>query len=130
MVSSADIRTSVFARLDDQLDVGVYTYVPADAVYPYVRLDGLSALNADTKTETITEFTIDVHAFDKDEGSSLPVENIADAVKAALHHHDLVVSGGSTIQCRWQSQLTIQQGQPNDRYWHAVCTFEIIVEDV
>jgi hypothetical protein len=129
MANSADIRKAIFTRLDSQLSQNVYSYVPQGAAYPYVRLDGLAVTNADTKTETMGLYTIDVHVFDKDTGSALGVEGIAEQVRNALHHHALSVEDGTSLDCRWISQLTIQEKEPNERYWHVVITFEVMVED-
>lgn len=124
------MRAAVYARLDAQLATPIYSYVPQNSAYPYIRIGDISAVTADTMTTEIQGYSVTIHSFDKSVASSQPLEVIVAAIYTALHNYALSISGFNVILCRQTNLNIFQQGDPNDRYWHAVQEFEIMVEDV
>jgi hypothetical protein len=130
MLNSFEVRKAVYARLDAQLTTPIYSFVPQDSAYPYVRIGDVTSVTQDTKTTEIQEYNVTIHSFDKSIASSSPIEAIVANIYAALHNYALTISGYNVVLCRQENLNIFQQGEPNDRYWHAVQEFRIMVEDV
>jgi hypothetical protein len=130
MLNSFEVRKSIYARLDAQLTTPVYSFVPQNSAYPYVRIGDVSSVTQDTKTTEMQEYTVTIHSFDKSVASSSPIEAIAANIYTALHNYALSVTGYNVVLCRQENLTIIQQGEPNDRYWHAIQDYRLIVEDV
>lgn len=129
MLNSFEVRKAIYARLDAQLATPIYSYVPQNSAYPYVRIGDVSSVTQDTKTTELQQYSVTIHSFDKSVASSSPVEVIVANIYAALHNYALTISGYNVVLCRQENLNIFQQGEPNDRYWHAVQEFNVMVED-
>lgn len=130
MLNSFELRKAIYARLDNQLTASVYSYVPQDSAYPYVRIGDVSAVTIDTQSTEMQQYSVQIHSFDKSVASSSAIESLVASVYGALHNYPLVISSYNVVYIRQSNINIFQQGEPNDRYWHAVQVFQVVVEDV
>lgn len=128
--NSFSVRAALFSRLDSQVTPPIYSYVPQNSAYPYVRIGDISATTQDTKTTEMQEYSVTIHTFSKDKASSAEIEQLQASIYAAIHNYALAVSGYNVVLLRQESMQVFQQGEPNDRYWHGVQNYRIMVEDV
>ena len=129
-LNSFEFRKGVFARLDSQLPHPIYSYVPQDSEYPYVRLGDITVETYDTVGEQKQRYDVDIHAFDRSAASTEVIEGIVTDIQAALHRQEsnIAVTGYNMVLARHSNTQVFQQGEPNDRYWHAVSRYEFIIE--
>lgn len=132
-LSNVAVRKAVFERLDAVLGalptpVPVFSYVPQDTRYPYVRIGDVTLLDADTQTSEMKLHQFVIHVFDKSKASSVPVETIQSKVYEALQNYAMTIPDFNVVYCRQDTCDAFQQGQPDDRYWHGVQQFNIMVE--
>jgi len=130
MLNSFALRSAIYARLDAQLTTPIYSYVPQNSTYPYVRLGDIVAVTEDTQTSEMQRYQVTIHSFDKSVASTQAIETLVANIYGALHNYALSVSGYNVVLCRQENMNIFQQGEPNDRYWHAVQEYTIMVEDV
>jgi hypothetical protein len=72
--------------------------VPGDAVLPYLVSAGdVTDTSFDTKLDLGRRIWRDVRCYAMADGDSMPVEEIAERVRALLHRHKLVVAGYGTL---------------------------------
>ena len=128
-LSSFGLRTALFARLDAQLTTPIFSYVPQNTLYPYIRVGDVTASTQDTQTTGMQLYSVSIHTFDKSVASSQTVEGIMQNIYGAIHNYPLVISGYTVVYCRQSNLNVFQQGEPNDRYWHGIQTFDIMVQD-
>lgn len=129
-LNSFALRGAIYTRLDAQLSAGVYSYVQQNATYPYVRIGDITAQTDDTKTSEMQLYAVTIHTFDKNAASTQTLENLMASVYSALHNYALTVSSFNVVYIRQTNMNIFQQGEPNDRYWHGVQEFEVLMEDV
>lgn len=129
-LNSFAVRTAIYARLDSQITTPIYSYVPQNSTYPYIRIGDVALTTMDTKTTEMQEYQLTIHSFSKDKASSSEIETIQANIYAAIHNYALAVSGYNVVFLRQESMQVFQQGDPNDRYWHGVQEFSVMVEDV
>lgn len=130
-ISITQLQTAIFSRLDDQLSEPVYSYVPPESTFPYVRIGDIIATDiSNTKDDDLIAFTATIHVFDKDEGSNLTLNGLIESVYAALHDQsaNLSMLGFTAVSCRCNFVTTRQEGQVNDNYWHGIMRFALLVE--
>ena len=128
-LNSFALRAAIYVRLDNQLGTPIYSYVPQNSTYPYIRIGDVTASTQDTQTTGMQLYTVTIHSFDKSVASTQAIESIMANIYGALHNYALVVTGYSVVYCRQMNLNVMQQGEPNDRYWHGVQTFDIMVQD-
>jgi hypothetical protein len=72
--------------------------VPGDAVLPYLVSAGdVTDTPFDTKLDRGRRIWRDVRCYAAADGDSMPVEQIAERVRALLHRHKLIVAGYGTL---------------------------------
>lgn len=129
-LNSFAVRAALYTRLDDQIATPIYSYVPQNSTYPYIRIGDVSLTTQDTKTTEMQQYQFAVHSFSKDKASPQEIETIQANIYAAIHNYALAVSGYNVVLLRQENMQIFQQGDPNDRYWHGVQEFSVMVEDV
>jgi len=130
MLDSFALRTAIYARLDGQLTTPVYSYVPQNSVHEYVVIGDVSAVTDDTMNTEMQRYSVTLHTFSKNKASTQSVEAIMSNVYSAMHNYALAITGYNVVQCRQENINMFQQGEPNDRYWHGVQEYSLLVEDV
>ena len=123
-------RLSGFAGLTALLATSgsVYGYAPQiatsqDAGFPYVAIGDMTAVPFDTDTNTGFEATVTIHCFDRAR-SQKKVQQIMGQVYAALHRHNLPVSGYNLVDCLWDDTAEVLQ-EPDGLTFHGVQRFRI-----
>ena len=81
--------------------------VPGDAVLPYLVSSGdVADTSFDTKLDLGRRIWRDVRCYATADGDSIPVELIAERVRALLHRHRLVVAGYGTLVAECSGPVT------------------------
>lgn len=129
------VLTGIWARLDGQLAVDVYSHVPQDAAFPYVAISSGTVAAADDKVGDRQELTFMVHSWNKNVSSFETVMDIMKDVRAALHKQEanITVAGFKVVLARIEFEEILQEGASGvggDHYYHGVSRLRIIVEDI
>jgi hypothetical protein len=75
--------------------------VPADAARPYIVTDGnVTDDDDDADSVSLRTITRDIACYADNKGSARDVEDIAEAVRSALHGVSFAVDGGRLLVCR------------------------------
>lgn len=89
--------------------------VPGDATRPYLVTDGDAVhAAADTKTSRGRTIWRDIRLIDDATGSTVRVDQIAEAVRARLHRQQIPVAGHLTVICEVAGPTSLDDGIDTD----------------
>lgn len=125
------LQKAVYARLVGNTNgIPVYSNVPQNTPYPYIRIDSILSTDIGTKDARLTDCEIMLSVFFKDTSSSEPVSDALKALYAALDDQQasmpMVGQRAVMIRCVWQHIL--QRGEPDDQYMHGMQRYHVIIE--
>lgn len=124
-----ELRKAIWAHLDAELSLDVYSHVPQNADFPYVRIGPISSVSANTKSHLMRAYTVTVNVFDKDQNSTQSVDDGLHDVAEAMERRpfDLDMAGAHVVEVELEYEQTIQQGTPTDHYYNGVQRYRILV---
>lgn len=126
---SGALQVAIAAAVDAAITQEVYDHVPdglADDAFPYVTINDIQALDWSTKTFIGQDFAVNVHVWSRYSGNK-EIQDIYDALHAALHNAALSVSGASTVICRYEASQTPFL-DPDGRTLHGVIRFRVTLQ--
>ena len=125
------LSTALFARLDDQLSVDVYDYVPqvddagAAADFPYVVIDGFRSQERDTNDAVGFTGSVRVHVWSRYRGRK-EAEELQAEIFTALHQYNLTVTGYGVSSIYQELSEVLRE---NDTITHhGIQQFRVILE--
>jgi hypothetical protein len=100
-----EVQKAVYAKLSGDaallaLGASVYEYVPQDTAFPYVKIEGSSAVDWSTTTTQGWEVTVALSVFTRERGSKKSL-SIAARCRELLHDATLAVSGCTVVSIRY-----------------------------
>jgi hypothetical protein len=84
---------------------GIYDFVPANAVYPYLTLGEAVLRDWSSTTTAGVAVSLTVRVFSR-EGGRKQAATVMDRVHALLHRGSLSVAGHNTVLCRFEAAET------------------------
>lgn len=128
--SSFELRKGIYSRLNTDLIIGIYSYVPQGNAFPFVYIAEVTSSNRDTKSTELQTYTVEIQTFTKNKASSKQLEELMTAVYSSLHNNqsNISVTGYSVVTCREVSADAFHRNEPDDRYWQGIQRFELIIE--
>jgi len=131
-----ELRQALYSRVDAQVGasvVAVYAKVPQAAqsednsAFPYITIGAFTASPFDTDDESGVTVLADVSVWSRDT-SVLATSDIVSAVYAALHKHDLSITGANTVDCLFNSMNELDD--PDGLTTQDVLTFRITYDAI
>jgi hypothetical protein len=118
-------RLKAYPALASLVGSRVYDHVPPDVVFPYVSWGPEQTVSDDSDCITAFEISIQLDAWSRTVGLS-EVKRIAEAVRAALHDHDLVLTENALVSI--QHRQTRNLRDPDGQTMHAVIDLVALIE--
>jgi hypothetical protein len=122
-------RLRAYAPLTAVVAQRIYDTAPADAAYPFVTINSISATERDTDTSDGLRVALAVSVFAQGVDARAKVQRHAAHVIDALHRNAaaLTVTGHAVVMCSYQSSLVFRT--PDDGGGaHCVVNFLILTE--
>lgn len=139
-MNSANLQQAVYDRLNGFSALtallgtaGIRTRVvqetqPEDtAPLPYVTFEFPSIIPFDTKTDNGANAIIRCHVWARSQ-SELARRAVEDQLYAALHLHDLSITGASTMICRFETKTEFDD--PDGVTTHGVVDFRCVYDEI
>lgn len=118
-------RLKAYPALSSIVESRVYDQVPAEVVFPYLSWGPDQSVSDDADCIAAFEVSIQIDAWSRAVG--LPeVKQIAEAVRSALHDHDLALAENALVSI--QHRQTRNFRDPDGLTSHAVIEFVALIE--
>lgn len=124
------LQQAIFETLSEDaalmaLVTGIYDYIPAGGMYPYLALGEMEGRDWSTKTEQGMEFRLMVRVFSREAGRKEAAQ-IMERVHALLHNADLTVSGHALILMRCESSAIRRENDGST--FQGILAFRALIE--
>lgn len=106
---------------------GVFDFVPAPTVFPYVSIGEATVTPFDSETFNGTDNDLYVHTWTQGAGRKLAKE-IMDDIYRILHNANLVITGFCAVLCRFTFMETMID--PDGQSYHGIQRFRLIITEV
>lgn len=130
---SSEVQALIYAAL--VADTGVHAIcadrildrVKKDTQFPYVSFGPSDAVEDDADCITGRVITLQVDCWSRYQGGFREVQQLADAVEAALHRYEGELAVNALVELRWRGTRVLRD--PDGQTSHAVVTVEATIED-
>jgi len=126
-----ELQKAVFAALDGDgtlsaLITGVYSHVPQDTAFPYIKFGDIAARNWSTNTSSGDEIKFNVEIFGRSRGAKEILE-ILKEVRRILDDASLAMTGCTMVSMKYNSADITQM--PDGLTWHGIVSFDALIEE-
>lgn len=113
---NTELQTAYFQALQgitfNGVSVPVYDFVPADAVYPYIRIGEFTQVDNSDKSDYGSEITVQIQVVDRfgaSGGSRVPINEIANQVKQIVRPNPFSLDNHNVVTCLLDNETSFRE---------------------